>query len=44
MNGILKNIGCYRFKKIRKYVKNIKKKKYDIKIKLQCYAYCNILK
>ena len=32
MNGIWKNIGCYRFKKIRKYIKNKKKNK---KIKLK---------
>jgi hypothetical protein len=40
----MKNYGVIHIENKSKYVKKEKKKKYDIKIKLECYAYCNILK
>ena len=40
---MVKNQGVIESENKSKYVKN-DKKKYDIKIKLECYVYCNKLK
>ena len=40
----MKNYGVIHLENKSKYVKNEKKRNIDIKIKLECYVYCNILK